>query len=490
MAGYFGYNRPVLFNSLQYIIFLPIVLAAYWLMPARLRPAVLLVGSYIFYASWNPIYLLLIIGMTFANWVFGLLIASAHATRKFWLVMALVFNIGLLGYFKYSNFFLQLGLRVLDALSVPHAAMVIHVILPLGISFFTFEFLHYVIEVYKGQDPVKSFLHFAVFAGFFPTQIAGPIKRYQDFMPQMEEGVRFDRDRFDAGFVLVLHGLAKKILLADNLAYFVNLVYGHPAAFSTLELWLATYAFAFQVYCDFSGYTDIAIGSSLMLGITVPPNFNVPYMANNIRELWHRQHISLSIWFRDYVYFPLGGSRCSTPLIYRNLLITTALAGLWHGAALHFVAWGAFQGVSLIIHRIWMNTYNKVAWLGSFVKTRLWHVIAIFITFHAFCLSYVFFRAESNRAALAMIFRMLNLAELWPRGHLAILTSKAPIIVPLIPFVLAGLFIAHVISEFARDTNFFGRAPRWAKAFYCTFLIFMMLALMPDEANRFLYFQF
>jgi len=485
-----GYNPAMLFNSFNYLVFLPTLLLIFWLSPARSRPAVLLVGSYLFYASWNPRYLILIIGMTVANWLFGLIIHRATAAKKFWLILSLVFNIGLLGYFKYTNFFLKLGYDALNALRIPHQELMAHVVLPLGISFFTFEFLHYVIEVYKGQPPVWNPINFAVFAGFFPTQIAGPIKRYLDFLPQIEQPVRFDLQKFENGFVLVLHGLAKKVLLADNLAVFVNMVYGHPDSWSVLELWLATYAFAYQVYCDFSGYTDIAMGSALMLGISVPPNFNVPYMANNIRELWHRQHISLSLWFRDYVYFSLGGSRCSTLKVYRNLLVTTALAGLWHGPAMHFVAWGAFQGFSLIIHREWMRLYKQVDWLGRFVQGRLWNAIAIFITFHAFCISYVFFRAETIPTALAMIGRMMRLWELWLTRHPAFLTSQAPLIVPLIPFVLFGLFVAHVIAELNRKNNFFARSPRWLQAVYCSFLIFMMLALMPDQANRFLYFQF
>jgi alginate O-acetyltransferase complex protein AlgI len=482
----------MLFNSLQYIVFLPLVLLFFWCAPARFRPSLLLIGSYVFYASWNPIYLLLIIGMTFGNWLMGFLIAatSMSGLKKFWLILAIVGNVGLLGYFKYTNFFLKLGYDALNLFHLPHSEIFTNVILPLGISFFTFEFLHYLIEVYRGHPPVKNFIIFAVFAGFFPTQIAGPIKRYQDFVPQIENHPGFDLNKFNDGFVLVLHGLAKKVLLADNLATFVNLIYAQPYAYSNLELWLATYAFAFQVYCDFSGYTDIAIGSSLMLGITVPPNFNVPYMANNIRELWHRQHISLSQWFRDYVYFPLGGSRTSTLNVYRNLLLTTGLAGLWHGAAMHFVFWGLFQGLSLIVHREWMRLYGKVDWLGNMVKTKWWNIVAILITFHAFCVSYVFFRAETIPEAFGIIGRMFQLWDLVPHEHLKILTSKAPLIVPLVPFVLAGLVIAHIIAELAKRDNFFHKSPRWLQAAYCSFLIFLMLALLPDQANRFLYFQF
>lgn len=488
--GFFEYNPPMLFNSFQYVVFLPIVVALYWLVPRKARPLLLLVASYVFYSAWNPAYLLLILAMTIFNWVIGFVIAKTTATKKLWLIIAVIANVATLGYFKYSNFFLKMGYDVLDAMHMPHSSFLVHVILPLGISFFTFEFLHYVIEVYKGSPTVNNPVSFALFAGFFPTQIAGPIKRYVDFVPQIESPAPFNLEQFEKGFVMVLHGLAKKILLADNLAVFVNAVYSQPGNYGIIELWLATYAFAFQVYCDFSGYTDIAIGSSMMLGITVPPNFNVPYMSNNIRELWHRQHISLSLWFRDYVYFSLGGSRVSTVKMYRNLLLTTSLAGLWHGAAWHHVLWGLFQGGCLIVHRQWMLLYKKHKAFNDFIESKLWNAVAIFITFQAFAVSYVFFRADDVPTAFKMLERMFRLWKIPAEGHPMLFTSHSSLVVPLIPFLLIGLIAAHIFSEWARKREFWSKFPRWAQAAYCSFLIFMMISLMPDQSNRFLYFQF
>jgi alginate O-acetyltransferase complex protein AlgI len=289
---------------------------------------------------------------------------------------------------------------------------------------------------------------------------------------------------------MVLHGLAKKVLLADNLATYVNVIYGNPAIATTADLWMATYAFAFQVYCDFSGYTDIAIGSSLMMGIKVPPNFNVPFMASSIRDLWHRQHISLSHWFRDYVYFSLGGSRCSRLRSYFNLILTTSLAGLWHGAAWHHVMWGLYQGGSLIVHREWMDMYKDRQWLNKFVQSRLWHVMAILITFNAFCISYVFFRANTNSRALYMLGRMLKPWAMEPHAHPLFLSSQGPLVAPMVPFIVVALAIAHILSEFLRRNGFWSKIPRLLQAIYCAFLIFMMLALMPDQSSRFIYFQF
>lgn len=480
----------MLFNSLQYIFFLPIVLFLYWCLPRKFRALILLIASYVFYSAWNPVYLLLLIGMTIFNYLIGFVLKWAGHTRKWWLIFAILVNVGTLGYYKYAKFVLENIFGVMDFMRLPHDDIVVKIFLPLGISFFTFEFLHYIVDVYKGGEPERNFIHFALLPGFFPSQIAGPIKRYQDFMPQLKEARPFDMDNFEKGFVMVLHGLAKKILLADNLSIYVDFIYKNPSDFTCLELWLATYAFAFQVYCDFSGYTDVAIGSALMMNLCVPPNFNVPYMSNNIRELWHRQHISLSFWFRDYVYIPLGGSRCSVPAIYRNLILTTALAGLWHGAAWHFVAWGAFQGLSLIVHRQWMLFYKSIDWLYEFVKGKIWHAIAIFITFQAFAVSFVFFRADDLPTSFDMVGRMMKLWELWPDQHLKFLTSNGPMIFPMIPYVLAGLVIAHIISEPLRDMQFWPSRPRWMKGAYCAFLIIIMIALMPEEQNKFIYFQF
>ena len=480
----------MLFNSLQYLIFLPIVLLLYWLLPKKMRAVILLISSYIFYAAWNPVYLVLLIAMTVFNYMFGFVLKWADKTKKWWLAFGILVNVGVLGYYKYADFMVQNLFGIMNIMHIPHNDLVVKIFLPLGISFFTFEFLHYIVDVYKGDEPEKNFVHFALLPGFFPSQIAGPIKRYQDFMPQLKEPRVFDGDNFEKGFVMVLHGLAKKVLLADNLALFVNMVYAAPSEFTNLELWLATYAFAFQVYCDFSGYTDVAIGSALMMNLKIPPNFNVPYMSNNIRELWHRQHISLSFWFRDYVYIPLGGSRCSVPMIYRNLILTTALAGLWHGAAWHFVAWGAFQGLSLIVHREWMRFYKRVDWLYEFVKGKIWNAIAIFITFQAFTVSFVFFRADDLPSSFQIIGRMFEFWNLYPDKPLKFFTSSGSLILPLIPIVLAALVAAHILSEHLRNINFWPRRPRWMQALYCTVIILFMVSLMPEETNKFIYFQF
>ncbi len=343
----------MLFNSLQYALFLPLLTAVYFGAPRSWRLVVLLVGSYVFYAAWNPAYLLLIIAMTAANYVFGLLLGrtSGRPAATRWLVLAVSMNVAVLAYYKYMAFLLASVEGLLRSAGVQIQLPQPSIILPLAISFFTFEFIHYVVDVWAGQPPERGFLKFAVFAAFFPTQIAGPIKRYEAFIPQLDVPSRFEWTRAGEGLKLITWGLFKKIVLADRLGAIVALGFpetGH-AVLNPVDAWLTVLAFAMQIYLDFSGYTDIGRGSAVILGFSVPENFRRPYLAWNISEFWRRWHISLSTWLRDYLFVPLGGLRGHPA---RALLVTMALAGLWHGAGWHFVVWGLFNGVLLTGH--WM----------------------------------------------------------------------------------------------------------------------------------------
>ncbi len=367
----------MLFNSLQYLVFLPIVFLLYWATPHRLRVPLLLVASYVFYMSWRPIYGILIFGLTLANFLLVPYIAKAAQAEggkfifgpKTWVGITVAVNLICLGIFKYAYFTMDtvkagLGMAGIDW-KEPH----LHIILPLGISFFVFEFIHYAVEVYRGKPVIKSFPALALFAGFFPTQIAGPIKRYQDFVPQLTEKIKFKWEYLDQGMQMILMGLAKKVLIAEaNLALVAQAGFSHPENFSGMDLWMITYAFAFQIFFDFAGYTDIARGSALLFGFKVPINFNLPYLAGSVADFWHRWHISLSTWLRDYLFIPLGGSRCSTIKQYRNLFITMTLGGLWHGAATHFLIWGAYQGVVLILHKEYLRARSAVGLSAALEK--------------------------------------------------------------------------------------------------------------------------
>lgn len=483
----------MLFNSLQYLVFLPTVFLLYWLTPHRFRVPLLLVASYVFYMSWRPIYGILIFGLTLANFLLVPFIAKATEKKKLVLGLTVALNLVVLGIFKYAYFTIDavktgLGMAGIDW-KEPH----LHIILPLGISFFVFEFIHYAIEVYRGKPVVKNFLDFALFPSFFPTQIAGPIKRYQDFVPQLHIPLKFKWEYVDEGMQLILMGLAKKVLIADNLALVVQAGFAHPEQFSSVDMWMITYAFAFQIFFDFAGYTDIARGSSMLFGYKVPINFNLPYLASNVADFWRRWHISLSTWLRDYLFIPLGGSRGSKWLNYRNLFITMALGGLWHGAAFHYLAWGAYQGLILILHKEYVAVLEKVGIAEKLMKSKIYHVFSIVATFHIVCVGWVFFRADDMKLASAILTKLVSVpAELlhFSANQLAILQIRDPIIFPALVVILPTLMVSHVVVNWLNDKKFY-QSPPWAVQVSVMVALMCLLTIFtPDSSPRFIYFQF
>jgi len=479
----------MLFNSLQYLLFLPIVLAIYWLSPHRFRLAILLIASYVFYMAWRPAFGLLIFGLTLANFWFGLRIAQSQLKKKAWLIAALTANLATLAFFKYFYFLEDSVMALLRPLTGELPKLPVTIILPLGISFFVFEFIHYVVEVYRGNEPVRKLAPFALFASFFPTQIAGPIKRYQDFIPQLAVPMNLTAEHIDEGCYLIISGLFKKVLLADNLAFFVAGGYAHPGLFTGLDLWVFTFAFSFQIYFDFGGYADIARGSAKLLGFKVPINFDFPFLSSNVSELWRRWHISLGTWLRDYLFFPLGGSRHSKWATARNFLITFSLAGLWHGAASHYVIWGFFNGVCLALHREFSQIRESISWLANLFDTHLGKAFSIFATFFCWCVGLVFFRAEDNVAACSMLQKMFFLNG----AHDATYSLQAinyPLIYPSILWLLALITIVHVGIERTRGKVAFSQLPRGLKVAYGSALMLTLIAFAPDNSPRFIYYQF
>ena len=494
----------MLFNSLAYLIFLPIVVILFWVVPKKFRTLLLLVASYVFYMSWKPIYGLLIVGLTALNYGFGLWIASIDKAEKKRLLLALsvTSNLLLLAYFKYTYFLIDTANQCLStvlsgAQKIPAPSF--EIILPLGISFFVFEFIHYVVDVYKGGKPVRSPIDFALFASFFPTQIAGPIKRYQDFIPQLSENSSFKLKYFDEGLWLILFGLFKKVIFADNLAAVVNSGFSRPDLLTGLDLWLVVYAFAFEIYFDFSGYTDIARGSALLFGYKVPLNFNLPYLASSIAEFWHRWHISLSTWLRDYLYIPLGGSRCSKWFNYRNLFLTMALGGLWHGASMHFLLWGAYQGVMLILHKEFTLLADRFVALNNIRQTKAFKVFSVVFTFHIVCIGWVFFRA-SNMTECSTILQRLFFMDLSPAGSahmtfdalskLTIVNIQEPIIYMLLPFVIAILAAGQMLSAWIASKKDGISVPLPVRALAVAVLVCLLIVFSPDTSPKFIYFQF
>ncbi len=485
----------MLFNSIKYAIFLPLVVLLFWTCPQRFRVPLLLIASYVFYMSWRPIYLLLIIGLTLLNYFAGLLIASAktQSRKKTWLILSVVANLATLAYFKYAYFFDESLAAALKPTGINVPAIPFEIVLPLGISFFVFEFIHYVVDVYRGGEPVKSFTGFSLFASFFPTQIAGPIKRYQDFVPQFLTQPKFSIDCLDEGMSLILTGLFKKVMIADNLAFFVQGGFANPNLFTGLDLWLFTYAFAFQIYFDFSGYTDIARGSAKLFGYKVPINFNLPYLAASIAEFWHRWHISLSTWLRDYLFIPLGGSRCHRWLNYRNLFLTMTLGGLWHGASMHYLLWGAFHGAMLIVHKEFQRCKDAIPLLSSLMKSKIATVASMLFTFHVVCIGWVFFRAETTESCFAILRKMLFIDTMAKPSTALVMNLPSinyPLIYPSIYLLLPLLAAGHVLMGYLDKNGTIARIPKPFKAAWCFALMFIVITFSPDKSPRFIYFQF
>jgi alginate O-acetyltransferase complex protein AlgI len=490
----------MLFNSIKYLVFLPIVFALFWLSPQRFRTPILLIASYVFYMSWRPIFVFLILGLTLINFFFGKWIHKAEADKKkLMLTLAIVTNLATLGFFKYAYFFNDVLAQMLHPLGITVAKLPFDIVLPLGISFFVFEFIHYVTDIYRGSEPISSFINFALFASFFPTQIAGPIKRFQDFIPQFSNPVKFEVKNFDDGNALILMGLCKKVLIADNLAFFVTGGYSHPELFNSLDLWVYTWSFAFQIYFDFSGYTDIARGSALLFGYKVPINFNLPYLAANISDFWRRWHISLSTWLRDYLFIPLGGSRCSRLAIARNMLITMTLGGLWHGASLHFLVWGVFHGCLLAAHRefkMWREKSNTsiAKTVSSLLDSKVGNVLSILLTFQTVCVGWVFFRAETNAIALKILSKLLFI-DAAGKGidalHMVLPSINYPLIYPTVYFILPAVALGHIFMGWLqRHPMLIERSPKFAKAAWCLAMMLLIVVFSPDKSPRFIYFQF
>jgi alginate O-acetyltransferase complex protein AlgI len=458
------------FQSFGFLVFFAAVFGVYWsLKDHRRRLAWLLIASCAFYMSWNP-------------WLIGLILLSAGVDflvaikleqsadprwRKRLLIFSVSFNLGLLAFFKYTDFFLSSAGWLLN-----FDPPLLRVVLPLGISFYTFETISYIVDVYRGRiRAVRQPLEYALYIMFFPHLIAGPIVRPRDFLPQLQRSKRFSWARMQLGVQIFLLGLFKKAVIADFLATVADPVFKTPAAYNSAAAWLAVLAYAGQIYCDFSGYSDMAIGSAHMLGFKLPNNFNMPYLAANIADFWRRWHISLSTWLRDYLYVPLGGNRHSSLATYRNLLLTMLLGGLWHGANWTFVAWGLYHGLLLAAHRLW-------PWKERFTRLR---PLGIAATFLAVCIGWVFFRAQTFGDAGTLLRLMA-----WPTDGLSIVPTTMVLCWACLSLILLG----HMFGTLAKRGTFWDRvpAPVMGAALAC-FLILTML-LMSDDGAGFIYFNF
>jgi D-alanyl-lipoteichoic acid acyltransferase DltB (MBOAT superfamily) len=395
----------VVFNSLEFGFFFAIVATAFFVVPHRWRWALLLAASYVFYMWWNASYALLIALSTLVDFFAGRAIHRSESprSRKLALLVSLCSNLGILFTFKYWTFFHDAVGAALSVVGVEYGAPELSLLLPVGISFYTFQTMSYTIDIYRSaMAPEPHLGRFALYVSFFPQLVAGPIERAARLIPQLRERKDFDYERVSSGLQLMAWGLFKKVVVGDRLGIYVDAVYNNAGDHSGLTFWIATYAFAFQIYCDFSGYSDMAIGAARVLGYDLMRNFDRPYFSRTITEFWRRWHISLSTWLRDYLYISLGGNRGGVWNTYRNLMITMVLGGLWHGASWNFITWGTLQGVFLMFSRITLPARDAF-WAAVRAPKTLVTLLRVFVTFHLVCFSWVFFRAATFGDALAIL---------------------------------------------------------------------------------------
>ncbi|MEQ9376682.1 MAG: MBOAT family O-acyltransferase [Imperialibacter sp.] len=396
----------MLFNSIEFLLFLPVVFALYWFVfgkSLRLQNMLLLLASYVFYGWWDWRFLSLIFLSTVVDFITGLRIDAAQQqqTKKNWLTVSLVFNLGLLGFFKYYNFFVSSWIEMFSQMGIYMDPWTMNIVLPVGISFYTFQTMSYSLDIYYGRlQPTKNFVNFAAFVSFFPQLVAGPIERASSLLPQIANPRKWDYRTGVEGLRQILFGLFKKVVIADSLSGPVNEIFSNYPGFAGGTLVLGALFFALQIYCDFSGYSDIAIGVAKLFGIKLMVNFNFPYFSSSIAEFWRKWHISLSTWFRDYVYYPLGGSRVATKTAVRNIFVVFLVSGLWHGANWTFVVWGALHALYFI-----PSFYLKQKKVEVIRSKSSFFLVAIKTawTFLIVCFAWIFFRSESLASAFDYI---------------------------------------------------------------------------------------
>ena len=466
----------MIFSSFQFLFFLLAIMALLIVVPGqRARKLVLLVASYYFYAYWDYRFLALLIFSTVANAYLGkaMYTATDQTRKKRILIASLVLNLGILGFFKYFNFFITSAEALLAPLGMHLGTL--NIILPIGISFFTFEAISYTIDIYRGTfKPADSLVDYGLFVAFFPRSISGPIVRPADFLPQLKKPIGMRTQNVWEGAQIFSVGLVKKLLLADTMAPFVDQVFNQPDYFSSATVWLAVFAYAIQIYCDFSGYSDMAIGTAHMLGFRLNRNFYMPYISTSLTEFWQRWHISLSTWLRDYLYIPLGGNRKGQRRTYVNLMITMLLGGLWHGASWNFVIWGGAHGLGLAVNRYWSKASKAV-------PTPIGRFVAWLFTFLFVCVIWVLFRAPDTATMAAVYSKMLFINGQGATWYYTWFFIAA-----------AAMVVGHLIGMRRTDEDLiFFRSPFSVRVAFATAAVLLIVYLFaPTNANPFIYFQF
>ncbi len=474
----------MLFNSLTFVLFfLAIISLHYTIRSWQTQKTILLVASYVFYAALNPPFVILLWISTLVDWYVAKALESEEkdSQRRVLLSVSLFVNLGLLGFFKYGEFLLENFIAALNLLGIEFQAATPNIILPVGISFYTFQTLSYTLDIYfRKSKPCKSFLDFALYVTFFPQLVAGPIVRATDFLPQCEEPRRANKDQFGWGLYFITLGLFQKVVLADGmLSSASDTIFGHSdGSIFVLDAWLGVLAFSAQIFCDFAGYSTCAIGVALCLGFALPDNFRSPYAAIGLSDFWRRWHMTLSTWLRDYLYIPLGGNRRGIFRTLINLMVTMLLGGLWHGASWTFVAWGALHGSYLVGEHLLRQKFGDCGW----VKTTLGRFSLGMLTFILVCLGWVFFRAKDFTSASLVMGSLFSFS-----GDGAQLLPTLEIIQVII--VVIGLLSAHWYLHEKRLEHAMQNFPAWFVVAIWTSMLFGLI-LMQGGANAFIYFQF
>jgi alginate O-acetyltransferase complex protein AlgI len=480
----------MLFNSISFAIFLPIVFFLYWRINSkalRSQNLLLLLASYFFYGYWNWHFLFLLVFSTSLDYYTGLRIYKSTSSkgRKTWLFISVFANLGFLGFFKYYNFFLSSASNIFDVFGIHADFVVLHVLLPIGISFYTFHGLSYVFDIYNRRiKPTTNFIEYSLFVSFFPLLVAGPIERATHLLPQIEQPREFDYSKAADGLKQILWGLFKKMVIADNCSLYANAIFNHPNSYASGVLVFGALMFAFQIYGDFSGYSDIALGTARLFGFDLLKNFSYPYFSRSIAEFWRRWHISLSSWFKDYLYIPLGGSRGNTWTKIRNVFIVFLLSGFWHGANWTFIVWGGLNALFIlpsVIVGANRNHLDIVAHDKSMPTIR--ELLQMLSTFMLTTIAWIFFRANSVKLAFEYIRRMVTFQPGLGRPTFG-LTALPFLILLLILFEWNGRENNYALEKIGVK---WPRPVRWG--LYCL-IVFTMGMYMKTEHTQFIYFQF
>jgi alginate O-acetyltransferase complex protein AlgI len=473
-------NNVMLFNSGAFLFFFTFFLLGYSYLYQNktLRTFYVLAFSFFFYYKSSGFYLgILLFTIVFDYWI-GLNIykAQTKSKKRAWLLLSVLSSLGLLAYFKYTNFIL---FNIYELFSLKYSA--IDIFLPIGISFYTFQTLSYIIDIYRGEiEPTHNFWDYAFYMTFFPHLVAGPIVRAKFFLPQLLKPVALDKSEINEGLLLIIKGLIKKAIIADYISQYCDIVFGNPSGYGGVENLFAVYGYTLQIYCDFSGYSDIAIGIAKLLGYQLGDNFKRPYQSKNITEFWRKWHISLSFWLRDYVYIPMGGNRKGVAKQYLFLMLTMLIGGLWHGASWKFVFWGGMHGVGLAMHKYFSHNVK-----GKFFETKIWGVFSLFFTFNFVAFLWIFFRAADFATAWQMINSIIfnfNLSYLIP-----FITSKT-LWVTLLVFGFATQFIS--LDKNPIISKRFADLPVAIQALIFIITVQLIIQLKSAEVQPFIYFQF